>query len=62
MLQRIFDRLTDEGGPLRVRSILAFAFTGLVGYLAVDGQLDPERVVELALVVVGYYFITRAKG
>ncbi len=61
MLQRLIDRLTAEGGPLRVRSILAFTVAGVFSYLAiVEGTIPTEDIKEVTLLVMAFYFITRA--
>ena len=60
MLQWFLDRLTGEGGPLRVRSILAFTVSGVFAYLAVTGDVPAEDIKEVALLIMAFYFITRA--
>ncbi|KKL60934.1 hypothetical protein LCGC14_2200390 [marine sediment metagenome] len=52
--------LFAEGGPFRVRSILAFAAVGVYAYLAIKGEIPVEDIKEITLLVVGFYFITRA--
>ncbi len=51
--------LTGEGGLLRVRALLAFAFTAATIYLFVDGAEAPPELMTLTGGAVGYYFGTR---
>lgn len=59
-MEKLCDALFGTGGLLRVRSILAYAFTGFVGYLTVDGQVGPEVVLPVATTIAAFYFGTRA--
>lgn len=59
-MKEIIGKLLSEGGALRVRSILAFTVTGVFAYLAVDGQVSADVVKEVVVIVLGFYFITRA--
>ncbi len=56
----IIKSLFAEGGALRVRSIIAFGVTGVYAYLAVEGVIPVEDIKEITLIVVAFYFITRA--
>lgn len=56
----IIRSLFATGGALRVRSILAFVVSGVYAYLAIDGIIPPEDVKEVTLLVLAFYFITRA--
>ena len=58
-MQSLTNLLTGEGGLLRVRALLAFAFTGTVCYLFIDGQSVPGELLALVGGSVGYYFGTR---
>jgi hypothetical protein len=42
-----------------VRAILALALTAAVIGLAFLGRLDPAKVFDLAILALGFYFITR---
>lgn len=42
-----------------VRAILAMALTAAVIYLGANGTLDPNKIFDLALLALGFYFITR---
>ena len=52
--------LFAEGGPFRVRSIIAFVVVGVYAYLALTGVIPAEDIVTITLLIVGFYFITRA--
>ncbi len=52
--------LFGEGGPLRVRAILAYVVVGVYAYLATIGDISPEEVGKLTLVVLAFYYVTRA--
>ena len=56
----ILKSLFAEGGALRVRAILAFTVAGVFTYLAVDGAIPSEDIKEITLIVLAFYFITRA--
>ena len=60
MFKQFLERLTGEGGPLRVRSILAFTVAGVYAYLAIESKIPTEDIKEITLLVVAFYFITRA--
>ena len=60
MITNFANYLTAEGGPLRVRALLAFAFTGVTCYLFLDGQQVPETLLVLNSGVVAFYFGNRA--
>ena len=61
MLGEFVKGLTQEGGPLRVRSILAFTVSGVYVHQAVIAEsISPEDIKELTLLVLAFYFITRA--
>ena len=51
--------LAGEGGLLRVRALLAFAFAATTCYLFIDGQTPPGELLALTGGAVGYYFGTR---
>lgn len=59
-MREIIVALFQPGGFLRVRSVLAFVFGGVYAYLAVTGVIPPEDIKEITLIVVAFYFITRA--
>lgn len=44
---------------LKVKSLISLAITALVVYLGVIGTLPPDKVFELALIIVGFYFGTQ---
>ena len=56
---KLIDKLTDEGGPLRVRAIFTFMVGGVYAYLAVTGKIPPGDVKELTLLVGAFYFLPR---
>ena len=58
-MDSIKNLLTGTGGLLRVRALLAFAFTGTTVYLFVDGTAVPPELMALTGGAVGYYFGTR---
>ena len=51
--------LTGEGGLLRVRALIAFAFVATTCYLFIDGVTPPGELLALTGGAVGYYFGTR---
>ena len=60
MFKDILTNLFAEGGGLRVRAIIAFVVSGVYAYLAVDGVIPAEDIKEITLLVVAFYFFTRA--
>lgn len=54
------DALFGEGGLIRVRAIIAFALTGTLCYLAIDGADVPDWLLGVAGPAIGFYFGTRA--
>ncbi len=60
MLKSLVEGLTQEGGFLRVRSIMALTVGGVYAYLSIEGVIPPEDVKEITLLVFAFYFITRA--
>ena len=58
-MDAIKNLLTGTGGLLRVRALLAFAFTGATVYLFIDGTEVPAELMALTGGAVGYYFGTR---
>lgn len=44
---------------LKVKSLISLAITGLVCYLGAVGLLPADKVFELALIIVGFYFGTQ---
>ena len=59
-MSKLVELLTGEGGLLRVRAVIVFAFVGTVCYLFADGQSVPGELLALTGGAVGYYFSTRA--
>ncbi|KKM56509.1 hypothetical protein LCGC14_1551550 [marine sediment metagenome] len=53
--------LFAEGGALRVRAILAFVIGAVYAYLAITGEIPSEDIKEVTLLVIAFYFFTRAK-
>lgn len=51
--------LKNLAALLKVKSIISIAIIGLVVYLGVTGSLPSDKVFELALIVVGFYFGTQ---
>lgn len=43
-----------------VQAILALIVTGTFAFLAVTGKLDPKDVLNVVLLVLGFYFIVKA--
>ena len=61
-MTKLLDGLFGEGGLLRVRSLLAFGFTGIGGgYMLLHQTMPPEAFNALWAVAVTYYFATRGK-
>ncbi|KKN36030.1 hypothetical protein LCGC14_0777690 [marine sediment metagenome] len=56
----IIKGLFAEGGPFRVRSIIAFVVVGVYAYLALTNKIPAEDILTVTLLIVGFYFITRA--
>ncbi len=52
--------LFGSGGLLKVRAILAYATTGLIGYMYVNEIAIPESLTNGWLVIIAFYFATRA--
>ena len=52
-------RSTEEGGPFRVRGIMALAVTGAAIWLAIDGVIGPEVFVAAWTGILGVYFGSR---
>ncbi len=61
-MMEIIRGLFAEGGPFRVRSMLSFIVVGVYAYLALTDKIPAEDAVTITLVVVSFYFITRAKN
>ncbi len=60
-MNEIIRSLFAEGGALRVRAILAFVVAGVFAYLAITGEIPYEDIKEVTLLVIAFYFFTRAK-
>ncbi|KKL44649.1 hypothetical protein LCGC14_2363570 [marine sediment metagenome] len=60
MLQTIFDRLTGDGGFLRVRAMIALALTGVVAYLFLTGGAVPDDLMKAWFAATAFYFGTRS--
>ncbi len=52
--------LFAEGGPFRVRAIVAFVVVGVYAYLAITDKIPAEDIMTVTVLVVSSYFITRA--
>lgn len=59
MISNLIDKLTGDGGLLRVRAGIALALVGGFIYLAIDGLISSEVYVPLTTAAVSYYFGTR---
>lgn len=59
MIDKITSLLTGVGGLLRTRALLAFGWSGIVGYLFVTGGEVPETLLIINTGVLAYYFGTR---
>lgn len=60
-MSKILDGLFAEGGLLKVRSLLAFGFTGIGGgYMLLHQAMPPDTFNTLWTSAVIYYFATRA--
>lgn len=60
MIAKILDGLFSEGGLLRVRSLLAFGFTGIGGgFVLLHQTMPPGEFNALWAVAVTYYFASR---
>lgn len=44
-----------------VKTIVTFTIIGVVAYLGVTDKLSPDKVLELALIIIGFYFGTQSK-
>ncbi len=63
MLKSFIEGLTQEGGFLRVRSVIALTVIGVYVYTVTvgsSGVVPVEDIKEITLLVVAFYFITRA--
>ena len=59
-MEKVLALLTGEGGVLRVRALIAFAFVATCCYLFADGQTVPGELLALTGGVLGFYYGTRA--
>ena len=53
--------LTGTGGILRVRALLAFAFTFTTCYLFIENGEAPQELLILNAAYLSYYFATRLR-
>ncbi len=60
-MSEIIRSLFAEGGALRVRAILAFVIGGVYAYLSITGEIPAEDIKEVTLLVIAFYFFTRAR-
>ena len=44
-----------------VKTIVTFTIIGVVAYLGVTDKLSPDKVLELALIIIGFYFGTQSQ-
>lgn len=59
------DELRNEDRPLwmprgSVRAIIALIFSIAVAYLGVTGEIEAERMVEIIMVILAFYFSSKA--
>ena len=43
-----------------VKTIVTFAVTGAVIYLGVSGKLDPNKIFEIGMIIVTFFFAKKA--
>lgn len=43
-----------------VKTIVTFAIIGTIVYLAVTGQLESNKVYELGMIIIGFFFAHKA--
>lgn len=58
---------TDVEKPLwmpkgSVRAIIALMFSGSVAYLGVAGKIQADRMVEIVMMILAFYFGAKAGG
>ena len=58
-MEKVLALLTGEGGVLRVRALIAFAFVGTVCYLFAAELTVPGELLALTGGVLGFYYGTR---
>jgi|Deesub1362A_J573_1020465.scaffolds.fasta_scaffold05473_8 hypothetical protein len=59
------DEVSDTSRPLwmprgSVRAIIAIIFSCAVAYLGVSGSIEAERMVEIIMVILAFYFGSKA--
>jgi len=43
-----------------VRAVIALAFTVTLCYLAMVGKIDSQRLIEIVMAIIGFYFGSKA--
>ena len=61
MRDKIVEYLIGDGGPLRVRAILAEATTATVAYLWIAEKSVPDALVTAWAAIMAFYFATRSQ-
>lgn len=46
---------------LKVKSLVTFAITAVICYLAISGKLEPEKIVLIYSTIIGFYFGTQKR-
>lgn len=41
---------------IKVKSIISIVLTGLITYLGINGTLPSDKVYEIYLIIIGFYF------
>ncbi len=58
MLDRLYQRL---GNLLTIKSLVTMALTIVFALLAVRGKIQPDQLLTVYTVVIGFYFGTQAE-
>ena len=46
---------------IKVKSIVTFAITGVICYLAITGKVDAEKIILIYSSIIGFYFGTQSR-
>lgn len=45
---------------LKVKSLVTFAITAVMCYLAISGKVEPEKIIIIYSSIIGFYFGTQS--